>query len=49
MNGLAWIMLILAAMIGAFLFVTICAVLLVLLLAHVSDRLTRNDEHHQDS
>jgi hypothetical protein len=48
MNGLAWIMLILAAMIGAFLFVTISVVLLVLLLANVSNRLMHNDEHHQD-
>jgi uncharacterized membrane protein len=48
MNGLAWIMLILAAMIGAFLFVTIGAIVLALLLANVSDRLTRTDEHHRD-
>ncbi len=35
-------------MIGALLFATIGVVLLALLLAHVSDRLMRNDEHHQD-
>ena len=45
MNGLAWTMLVLAAMIGAFLFATIGAVLLALLLASVSNRLTRHDEH----
>ncbi|SMG44268.1 hypothetical protein [Paraburkholderia susongensis] len=49
MNGVAWTMLILAAMIGAFLFAAIGVVLLVLLLASVSNRLTRNDEEHRDS
>lgn len=48
MNGLAWMMLVLAAMIGAFLFATIGAVLLALFLASVSNRLTRNDDHHRD-
>jgi hypothetical protein len=48
MNGLAWIMLVLAAMVGALLFVTIGAIVLALLLANVSNRLTRNDEHHRD-
>lgn len=47
MNGFAWAMLILAAMIGALLFVAIGAILLALLLANVSDRLTRNDDDHR--
>ncbi|MFM0499418.1 hypothetical protein [Paraburkholderia caffeinilytica] len=46
MNGLAWTMLVLAAMAGAFLFATVGAILVALLLANVSNRLTRNDEHH---
>lgn len=45
MNGLAWTMLVLAAMVGAFLFATVGAILVALLLANVSDRLTRDDEH----
>ncbi|MFT4065322.1 hypothetical protein [Paraburkholderia sp.] len=49
MNGLVLTMLILAAMIGAFLFAAIGAMLLALLLADVSDRLARNDEIHRDS
>ncbi|MFM0169976.1 hypothetical protein [Paraburkholderia sediminicola] len=48
MNGLAWMMLILAAMIGAFLFATIGAIVLALFLASVSSRLTRHDDHHRD-
>lgn len=48
MDGLAWIMLVLAAMVGALLFVTIGAIVLALLLANVSNRLTRNDENHRD-
>ncbi|CAB3780961.1 hypothetical protein LMG28614_01126 [Paraburkholderia ultramafica] len=48
MNGLAWIMLVLAAMVGALLFVTIGAIALALLLANASNRLTRNDENHRD-
>ena len=48
MNGLAWIMLVLAAMIGAFLFATIGAALLALLLTNVSGRLTRHDGNHRD-
>ncbi|MFM0308938.1 hypothetical protein P0D71_14245 [Paraburkholderia sp. RL17-383-BIF-A] len=48
MSGLAWTMLVLAAMIGAFLFATIGAILLALFLASVSRRLTRNDDHHRD-
>lgn len=48
MNGFAWAMLIFAAMIGALLFVAIGAILLALLLASVSDRLTRNDDDHRD-
>jgi hypothetical protein len=47
MNGFAWTMLIMAAMVGAFLFVAIGAILLVLLLASVSDKLTRNDDDHR--
>jgi hypothetical protein len=47
MNGFAWTTLIVAGMVGAFLFVAIGAILLVLLLANVSDRLTRNDEDHR--
>jgi hypothetical protein len=39
MNGFAWTTLIVAGMVGA--------ILLVLLLANVSDRLTRNDEDHR--
>ncbi|WP_186307969.1 hypothetical protein [Paraburkholderia sp. BCC1884] len=48
MNGLAWTMLVLAAMIGAFLFATIGAVLLALLLGSVSDRITKDDDHHRE-
>lgn len=48
MNGLAWTMLVLAAMIGAFFFATVGAVLLALLLANVSNRLTRDDQHRDD-
>ncbi|MCX4149907.1 MULTISPECIES: hypothetical protein [Paraburkholderia] len=48
MNGLAWTMLVLAAMVGAFLFATVGAILVALLLANVSSRLTRDDEHHGD-
>ncbi|WP_186310743.1 hypothetical protein [Paraburkholderia sp. BCC1886] len=48
MNGLAWTMLVLAALTGAFLFAVIGVLLLVLLFANVSDRLTRNDEDHRD-
>jgi ABC-type transport system involved in cytochrome c biogenesis permease component len=48
MNGLAWTMLVLAAMVGAFLFATIGAILVALLLANVSGRLTRDDEHRGD-
>jgi uncharacterized protein involved in cysteine biosynthesis len=48
MNGLAWTMLVLAAMVGAFLFATIGAILVALLLGNVSDRLTRHDDHHRD-
>lgn len=44
MNGFSWTMLILAAMIGAFLLVTIGVVLLALLLGNVSERLSSNDE-----
>lgn len=47
MNGFAWAMLIFAGMVGALLFVAIGAVLLALLLASVSDRLTRNDDDHR--
>jgi hypothetical protein len=42
-------MLILAAMIGAFLLVTIGVVVLALLLGNVSDRLSSNDETRRDS
>lgn len=48
MSGLAWTMLVLAAMVGAFLFATIGAVLLALLLASVSSRLTEDDEHRRN-
>ncbi|MFM0733338.1 hypothetical protein PQQ52_22950 [Paraburkholderia sediminicola] len=48
MSGLAWTMLVLAAMAGAFLFATLGAILIALLLASVSERLTRDDEHHRD-
>ncbi|MFL9886024.1 hypothetical protein PQR66_23500 [Paraburkholderia agricolaris] len=48
MSGLAWTMLVLAAMAGAFLFATIGAVLLALLLASVSNHLTEDDEHRRD-
>jgi integral membrane sensor domain MASE1 len=48
MSGLAGMMLILAAMIGAFLFATIGAIVLALLLTSVSSRLTRDDDHHRD-
>lgn len=49
MNGFSWTMLILAAMIGAFLLVTIGVVVLALLLGDVSDRLSSNDETRRDS
>ncbi|MCC8391838.1 hypothetical protein LJ656_04485 [Paraburkholderia sp. MMS20-SJTR3] len=49
MNGVGWIVLILAALIGAFLFAAISAVLLALLLANVSERLERTDEARRDS
>ncbi|WP_183081419.1 hypothetical protein [Paraburkholderia fungorum] len=48
MSGLAWTMLVLAAMAGAFLFATIGALLVALLLAGVSNRLTEHDEHRHD-
>jgi hypothetical protein len=48
MNGLAWTMLILAAMIGALLFATLGAIFLALLLANVSERLMQNDDDHRD-
>ena len=44
MTGLAWAMLLLAAMIGAFLFATMSALGIALLLAEVSDRLARSDD-----
>jgi hypothetical protein len=47
MNGFAWAMVICAGMVGALLVVTIGATLLALLLANVSDRLTRNDDDHR--
>jgi integral membrane sensor domain MASE1 len=49
MNGLAWTMLVLAAMIGALLFATVGAIILALLLANVSGRLTKDDAHRRDS
>lgn len=48
MSGLAWMTLILAAMIGAFFFATIGAIVLALFLTSVSGRLTRHDDHHRD-
>ncbi|MFP3565366.1 hypothetical protein [Paraburkholderia sp. SIMBA_030] len=48
MNGLAWTMLVLAAMIGSLLFVTIGAIVLALLLGNVSDRLTKHGADHHD-
>ncbi|WP_165848105.1 hypothetical protein [Paraburkholderia lacunae] len=48
MNGLAWTMLVLAAMIGALLFATVGAIILALLLANVSGRLTRDDADRRD-
>lgn len=48
MNGLAWTMLVLAAMFGALLFATIGAILLALLLGSVSSRLTKDDDHHRE-
>ncbi|MFL9865153.1 hypothetical protein PQR67_13325 [Paraburkholderia fungorum] len=48
MSGLAWTMLVLAAMAGAFLFATLGAFLFALLLAGVSSRLTEDDEHRRD-
>lgn len=45
MTGLEWAMLILAAMIGAFLFASMSALGLALLLAQVSDRLARSEEN----
>lgn len=44
MNSLSWALLILAAMVGAFLFAAVGAATLALLLAQVSDRLARSDE-----
>ncbi|MBB5410630.1 MULTISPECIES: hypothetical protein [Paraburkholderia] len=49
MDGISWITLILATMIGGFLFAMIGVVLLALLLGNVSDRLSSNDETRQDS
>jgi hypothetical protein len=49
MNGFSWTMLILAAMIGVFLFATIGVVALALLLGNVSDRLSSSDEARGDS
>ncbi|WP_188131053.1 hypothetical protein [Paraburkholderia panacisoli] len=48
MNSLAWLMMILASMVGAVLFATIGAILFALLLANVSNQLTRNDGHYRD-
>ena len=48
MNGLEWLTLILASMIGTVLTAMIGAVLLALLLANVSAQLIRNDERHRD-
>ena len=45
MTDLAWARLILAAMIGAFLFATMSALGIALLLAEVSDRLARSDDN----
>lgn len=47
MNGFTWPMLIFASMLGTLLFVGMGAVLFALLLANVSDRLTRNDDDHR--
>lgn len=48
MNGFSWTMLILAAMMGAFLLVSIGVVVLALLFGNVSDRLASNDEARRD-
>jgi len=48
MNGLVWTVLILAAMIGALLFVAIGVVVFALLVANVSSRLAHNDENHRE-
>ncbi|HEY2024682.1 hypothetical protein [Paraburkholderia sp.] len=47
MNGLVWTVLILAAMVGALLVVTIGMAVLALLFANVSSRLAHNDEVHR--
>ncbi|QXE07167.1 hypothetical protein BJG93_35000 [Paraburkholderia sprentiae WSM5005] len=49
MNGISWTLLILATMIGGFLFAMIGVVLLALLLGDVSNRLSSNDETRRDS
>ncbi|CAB3638332.1 hypothetical protein [Paraburkholderia rhynchosiae] len=48
MNGLTWIMLVLAAIIGACMFAAIGAVLFIVMLAYVSDQLTRDDDNRGD-
>lgn len=48
MNGLAWTLLVLAAMIGAVLCVIVGALVLVLLLANISERLTKDDHADHD-
>jgi hypothetical protein len=45
-DSLTWLMLTVASMIGAVLVMTIGAILLALLLANVSDQLTRDVAHH---
>jgi O-antigen ligase len=49
MTRFAWFMLILAALLGAFLFVAVVAIVLTLLLANVAERLEQTDETRSDS
>ncbi|MFM0492299.1 hypothetical protein, partial [Paraburkholderia graminis] len=48
MNGVAWIMLVLAAIAGAFAFAAAGTLMLLLLIADVAQRLTRDDDNRGD-
>ncbi|CAD6524859.1 hypothetical protein LMG28140_01698 [Paraburkholderia metrosideri] len=45
MNGLSWLMLTLASIIGALFLATTGVILLALLLGNISSQLTRNDDY----
>jgi len=48
MNGVAWIMFVLAAIAGAFAFAAAGTLMLLLLIADVAQRLTRDDDNRGD-